>query len=219
MTKSAPRVVIIDYEAGNLFSVRHACQSVGLDPLITSDPAALAHADAAILPGVGAFGEAMSHLQRLQLGDAIGRFITSGRPFLGVCLGLQLLFAESEEFGPHPGLGIVPGRVIRFAGTSPGGDRVRVPQIGWNQIHSPAGRPTAWQGSPLAGLAEGEFVYFVHSFFVVPERAEDVLCVSRYGDQEYCAGIRRGNLFAVQFHPEKSAHEGLRIYRQWAEEI
>jgi glutamine amidotransferase len=232
-----PRVAIIDYEAGNLFSVQHACAQVGLDPVITSDPATVAGCAAAILPGVGAFGAAMSNLQRLGLAPAITDFIASGRPFLGVCLGLQLLFSESEEFGPHPGLGVVPGRVVRFAGQDASGARVLVPQIGWNQIWEPGAvdisgaAPTSlsasvsaptvasWEGTALAGIPAGEYVYFVHSFYVVPDDLADVLCVAAYGGQEYCAGIRRGNLLALQFHPEKSAHQGLRIYRQWAESI
>ena len=212
-----PKVAIIDYEAGNLFSVRHACAEVGLDPIITSDPAVLAGCQAAILPGVGAFGAAMGNLQRLGLGPAIAAFIASGRPFLGICLGLQLLFSESEEFGPHTGLGLVPGKVVRFAGRDAAGALVRVPQIDWNQIWEPAAQ--GWQQTPLSGVAPGEYFYFVHSFFVVPERPEDVLCLAEYAGRSYCAGIRRGNLLALQFHPEKSAHQGLRIYRQWAESI
>jgi glutamine amidotransferase len=213
------RVAIIDYEAGNLFSVRHACASVGLEPVITADPAVIAQSPAAILPGVGAFGEAMVHLRQRGLDVAIRDFVQSGRPFLGICLGLQLLFSESEEFGPHPGLGLIPGKVVRFAAHAPDGTPVRVPQIGWNQITPPQGRSDAWEGTPLGGLRAGEYLYFVHSYHVIPARPEDVLCVARYGGQEFCAGVRRGNLLAVQFHPEKSAHEGLRIYRDWADGI
>jgi imidazole glycerol-phosphate synthase subunit HisH len=214
-----PRVAIIDYEAGNLFSVQHACVSVGLDAVITPDPAALATADAAILPGVGAFGEAMGHLGRLGLVGAIQDFVASGRPFLGVCLGLQLLFTESEEFGLHPGLGLVPGRVVRFPARDPGGALVRVPQIGWNQIHPPGDAVAAWTGTPLEGTLPGEHFYFVHSYFVVPADTADVIATARYGGAAFCAGVRRGNLFAVQFHPEKSAHAGLRLYQRWAENI
>jgi glutamine amidotransferase len=213
------RVAIIDYQAGNLFSVQHACASVGLDPIITSDPAVIAACPAALLPGVGAFGEAMGQLNRRGLVPVIADFVRSGRPFLGICLGLQLLFTESEEFGPHAGLGLIPGKVVRFASAASDGTRVRVPQIGWNQVKRPQGRSEAWEGTPLAGLHDGEYLYFVHSYYVIPQQAEDVLCVAQYGGQTYCAGIRRGNLLALQFHPEKSAHEGLRIYRHWADGI
>jgi glutamine amidotransferase len=221
------RVAIIDYEAGNLFSVQHACAQVGLDPVITADPAVLAGCAAAILPGVGAFGAAMANLGRLGLDQGIADFIATGRPFLGVCLGLQLLFSESEEFGRHAGLGIVPGQVVRFAAHDAAGARVLVPQIGWNQVFEPpvgvaasGHTPTpAWAGTPLAGITPGEYFYFVHSYFVAPVDPADVFCGAQYGGQDYCAGIRRGNLLALQFHPEKSAHPGLRIYRQWAEAI
>jgi glutamine amidotransferase len=213
------RVAIIDYEAGNLFSVENACTAVGLEPVITADPAVIATCPAAILPGVGAFGEAMGHLRARGLVPAIADFVASGRPFLGICLGLQLLFRESEEFGVHAGLDLVPGRVVRFPAHTPAGARVRVPQIGWNRIEAPPGRTNAWEGTPLAGLRAGEYLYFVHSYYVIPARAEDVLCVAHYAGQSYCAGIRRGNLLGLQFHPEKSAHEGLRIYRDWADGI
>ena len=215
----APRVAIIDYEAGNLFSVQHACATVGLDPVITSDPAVIAASAAAILPGVGAFGEAMSHLTRLGLATPIADFVASGRPFLGICLGLQLLFSESEEFGRHAGLGLVPGKVVRFAATDPAGAPVRVPHIGWNQIVPATTHRQGWADTPLRGITEGEYLYFVHSYYVVPSHAEDVLCVARYGGREFCAGIQRGNLLALQFHPEKSAHQGLRIYRDWPDGI
>jgi glutamine amidotransferase len=222
------RVAIIDYEAGNLFSVQHACAQVGLDPVITADPAVLSGCAGAILPGVGAFGAAMANLGRLGLDQAIADFIASGRPFLGVCLGLQLHFTESEEFGRHAGLGVIPGKVVRFASQDARGARVLVPQIGWNQVFESLGLPAAasghtptrtWAGTPLAGIAPGEYFYFVHSFYVAPDDPNDVFCVAEYGGQVYCAGIRRGNLLALQFHPEKSAHQGLRIYRQWAEAI
>jgi glutamine amidotransferase len=218
---ASARVAIIDYDAGNLFSVRHACAQVGLDPIVTSDPAALAGCAAAILPGVGAFGAAMGNLARLGLDRAIPDFIATGRPFLGICLGLQLLFSRSDEFGSHAGLGIIPGQVVRFPNTDTAGARLLVPQIGWNQLRPPEGQTSgeAWSDTPLAGTATGTYFYFVHSFCVVPDRAADALCTAEYGGHAYCAGIRRGNLLALQFHPEKSAHAGLRIYRQWAESI
>lgn len=213
------RVAIIDYQMGNLFSVEHACAAVGLEPIITSDPGAILSASAAILPGVGAFGEAMENIRRLDLTDPIRDVIASGRPFLGVCLGLQILFSESEEFGSHKGLGIIPGLVRRFSNLGRGGESVKVPQIGWNRIAPPAGASSAWDGGPLAGIPSGAYMYFVHSYFVTPDRSEDAQSVTTYGGMEYCSSIRRQNLFATQFHPEKSAHQGLSIYRKWAEAI
>jgi glutamine amidotransferase len=212
-----PRVAIIDYQMGNLFSVEHACSAVGVEPVITSDPDVIRASRAAILPGVGAFGEAMANISRLGLANPILEFIGSGKPFLGICLGLQLLFSESEEFGSHRGLDIIQGTVKRFPNSGPNGEPVKVPQIGWNQVDPGAGG--GWDGTPMQGIAHGEFMYFVHSFYVAPARRSDVLSVSRYAGLEYCSSIRRGNVFACQFHPEKSAHEGLRIYRNWAQEI
>jgi glutamine amidotransferase len=219
MAESRAKVAVIDYRMGNLFSVEHACAAVGLEPVITSDPGVILSAAGAILPGVGAFGEAMENIGRLGLAEPIRGFIASGRPFMGICLGLQLLFTESDEFGTCKGLGLIPGRVERFPNPGPAGGPVRVPQIGWNRIRSPEGMSGSWEASPLRGIGQGEYMYFVHSFYVKPERASDVLAVTRYGGLEYCSGIRRDNLFAAQFHPEKSAHEGLRIYRNWADDV
>lgn len=214
-----PKVAIVDYQMGNLFSVEHACAAVGLDARITTDPSEILAADAAILPGVGAFGAAMDNLRQLGLVEPLLDFIGTGRPFLGICLGLQLLFTESEEFGTHKGLGFIPGRVVRFPAKDPQDVPLRVPQIGWNKIAPPAARPGAWKGTALAGIAPGEYMYFVHSFYVAPEEPDAVLTVTRYEGLEYCSGIRKHNVLATQFHPEKSAEEGLRIYRSWAASI
>jgi glutamine amidotransferase len=215
----AKRVAIIDYRMGNLFSVEHACAAVGIQPVITSDTDAILACDGAILPGVGAFGEAMENMRRLGLDGAVKRFLDTGRPFMGVCLGLQLLFEESEEFGSHRGLGLIRGSVRRFPGHSSSGETIRVPQIGWNQIRPAHGRAGDWDPSPLRGIAEGEYMYFVHSYYVAPAESADALSMTRYEGLEYCSSVRRENLFASQFHPEKSAREGLRVYRNWADTI
>ena len=201
-------VAIIDYQLSNLFSVKHACCHVGLDAEITSDPKVIKQASGAILPGVGAFGDAMSSLEKLNLTSAIKDFIASGKPFMGICLGLQLLFTKSEEFGIHNGLDIIKGNVVKFK------NGIKVPQIGWNTIHSPSGQDL-WERSPLRGIAEGEYMYFVHSFYVAPEDPDMVLTKTEYEEISYCSGIHRDNVFAVQFHPEKSGEEGIKIYRNW----
>lgn len=206
-----PKVAIVDYQLANMFSVDLACTHVGLDPEITSDPAVIAAADAVILPGVGAFGEAMQNLISLGLVDPIGEFIASGRPFLGICLGMQLLFSESEEFGQSRGLGVIPGRVVRFPESSPAGGKLRVPQIGWNRIRRPALR--SWEETPLSETADGEYMYFLHSYYVIPEKTGVQLCVTEYEGIEYCSGVASGNVFGLQFHPEKSATKGMDIYR------
>jgi glutamine amidotransferase len=143
---------------------------------------------------------------------------------MGICLGMQVMFEQSEEFGASSGLGLVKGKVVRFSNQGPQGP-VRVPQIGWNRIFPPdgdgqiAGPATAWEATPLRGIDVGEFMYFVHSYYAMPSDAADALAVADYEGTRYCAAIRRGNIFAAQFHPEKSATHGLHIYRNWAQEI
>jgi glutamine amidotransferase len=214
-----PKIAIIDYQMGNLFSVENACAAVGLDARITSDSRQILAADAAILPGVGAFGAAMENLRKLDLAAPVKDYIASDRPFLGICLGLQLLFSESDEFGSSKGLDVIPGTVVRFPAVGPLGAPLRVPQIGWNRILPPESNSDAWRGSILDGITPGEFMYFVHSFYVAPENKDLTLSTTRYEGLEYCSSIRKGNLVATQFHPEKSASEGLKIYTRWASSI
>lgn len=208
-------VVIIDYEAGNLFSVQHACKAVGLDRHITNKPSEVISADAIILPGVGAFGDAMSNLRMLDLIQPLRDFAASGKPFMGICLGMQLLFSESEEFGNVKGLNIVEGSTIKFQEISENGERMKVPQIGWNRIFSPSDKEN-WNGTPLECIADGEFMYFIHSFYVCPSNKDQILALTNYEGVEYCSAVRKNNIFATQFHPEKSAVEGINIYRNWA---
>lgn len=211
------QVAIVDYEAGNLFSVERACKSVGLSPLITSDPKDMLSSDALILPGVGAFGDAMNNLERLKLIQPIIEFIKSGKHFMGICLGMQLLFSESQEFGCHKGLGIIKGCVKRF---SLGGEdnigQAKVPQIGWNHIfRPPSASESYWDTSPLKAVQNGEFMYFVHSFYVIPNSKENLLAVTNYSGIEYASGVMQNNVWGFQFHPEKSGTEGLKIYENF----
>ena len=217
MVKNNIKIAIIDYEAGNLYSVQHACNFVGAESKITSDVREIMAADGVILPGVGAFGEAMDNLRKKGLIDPIRDFVKSGKPFMGVCLGLQLLFTQSEEFGLHQGLNLIEGEVKRFPNKNPKGKAVRVPQIGWNQIKSQD--KNRWKKSPFKNLADNEFMYFVHSFFVTPKDKKDILSTSNYEGIEYCSSILRDNLFATQFHPEKSAQEGIKIYKNWTDQV
>lgn len=216
MSEPRARVAIIDYELANMFSVDRACSHVGLEPVVTSDPRVIESADAAILPGVGAFGEAMHNLHRLDLVEPIRAFIDSGKPFLGICLGMQLLFTGSEEFGETKGLGIIAGRVVRFPGEI-GGRKIRVPHIGWNRVVRPSGR--SWEETALSETASGEYMYFLHSFYVVPDTPGEALCVTNYEGIEYCSGVARENVSGLQFHPEKSAERGIDIYRSFASQI
>ena len=209
------KIVIIDYQLGNLFSVHQACLNFGLDAVLSSEKSVISQADALILPGVGAFGDAMNSLLRLDLVKPLQDSIASGKPFLGVCLGMQLLFSESEEFGSHKGLNIIRGTVKKFPVMDLDGVKLRVPQISWNRIRE----KRSWSRTPLKGISDGEYMYFVHSYYVCPEDSAEILAETTYGGLSYCSSLYKNNIFATQFHPEKSAREGLKIYKNWIETI
>jgi glutamine amidotransferase len=218
------RVAILDLGMGNLFSVRQACTAVGLKATITADKAAVRAADAVILPGVGAFGDAMATLRRLDLTSLLKDIAASGAPLVGICLGMQLFMSESEEFGRHQGLGFFTGPVVRFEKPRGPAGELKVPQVGWNRIFRPqqnsaAPAPAPDSMWPLAGIAPGEFMYFVHSYYARPSDADAILTLTRYGDVEFCSSVLRRNLFACQFHPERSGPAGLAIYRNIARHI
>lgn len=205
-----PPVTIIDYQLGNLFSVRKACETLGCTTTISSDPRDLQDAEAVILPGVGAFGHAMENLHKLDLVQPLLDHVAAGKPLFGICLGLQLLFEESEEFGSPKGLGILPGNVKKLPVTdSP------IPQIGWNRIEPARTRPDGWRGTPLADVPASSWMYFVHSFYVDNTDPEDVLCRTSYSGFDYTSAAFKGSVFATQFHPEKSSDAGIAIYRNW----
>ena len=210
------KAVIIDYEICNMFSVKHACENVGFTASISSSPEEINDADVVILPGVGAFGDAMDSLRRLKLIEPIKDVIASGKPFIGICLGLQLLMDESEEFGTHQGLGIIPGVVKKFRNVY---DRqtqkpLKVPHMGWNRINAPEKQVGhVWTGTPLNRVVPGEFFYFVHSYFVEPENKDYILATTEYGNQVFCSAIHCKNIYAFQFHPERSGFMGIRMYQ------
>ena len=212
MADLIPRVAIVDYGVGNLFSVEQACAFVGLTSVITNSRKDILDADAVILPGVGAYGDAMATLHRLDLVGVLRDIAASATPLVGICLGLQLLMTESCEFGNHQGLGIIEGSVVPFDAPRENDRILKVPHIGWNRIFQPAqGLP--WQGTLLDGIIEGEYMYFVHSFIVQPQESSIVLSTSRYGQIEFCSSIQHRNVFACQFHPERSGLNGLQIYK------
>jgi glutamine amidotransferase len=199
-------IAIIDYGMGNLRSVQKALEHVGHAATITNDAAVLADADRLILPGVGAFRDAIAALRERRLIEPIRAAIEGGKPFLGVCLGLQLLFDTSYEDGVYEGLGIVPGNVVRFDLPA----EYKVPHMGWNQID-------VRQRAPIfAGIEAGDYFYFVHSYYVAP-RDEALVALETNYARPFCSGIWRDNLFAVQFHPEKSQRAGLRLLKNFAE--
>jgi glutamine amidotransferase len=190
-------IAIIDYGMGNLHSVSKAVERLGYEALVTSDENEIMTADGAILPGVGAFGDAMEHLRESRLDAVAVRYAQSGKPLLGICLGMQLLFTSSEEHGSYEGLNLLPGKVVRFQGS------YKIPHMGWNRLQFQ-------QKSPLfAGIEEGH-VYFVHSFHALPEQASDLLAVTDYY-QQVTAIVGRGNVYGMQFHPEKSGSIGMQL--------
>jgi len=203
-----PHIAIIDYRMGNLRSVQKAIEYVGGTADMVGTPDGIIEADKLILPGVGAFGDGMQFLNELGLSDPIRAFAQSGKPMLGICLGMQLLFDGSQEDAPSrdepiPGLGLLPGEIVQFANDR-GGQRLKVPQMGWNALRWDRPDPL------LAGLEQGSAVYFVHSYCADP--ADNAMTSARadYGG-DFCASIHKDNLFATQFHPEKSQRVGMKI--------
>jgi glutamine amidotransferase len=184
-----------------------------MHPLITNEISVILESDAVILPGVGAFGDAMESLKKLDIIETLRSCALAGKPFMGICLGMQLMMSESYEFGHHQGLGIFPGKVIRFENPIEGDTGLKVPHVGWNKIYSGSSTMACWSNSLLNGLRDGAFMYFVHSFYVVPEDNALCLATTEYGGIRYCSAIGRGNIFACQFHPERSGREGLKIYQ------
>ncbi|MFO7918325.1 MAG: imidazole glycerol phosphate synthase subunit HisH [Anaerolineae bacterium] len=207
-------LTIVDYEMGNLRNVYMAFRRLGIESHITSDPREVRRAEALVLPGVGAFGDAIDNIRRMGLEEPITQAIVEDRPFLGICVGLQLLFEVSEEMGEHRGLGVLPGRVRRFP------RELTVPHMGWNQIHQERDVPL-WRGLP-----DGSYAYFVHSYYVDPEEEALIAARTDYGEDEageyvrppivYTSAVARNNLYAIQFHPEKSQSVGERILRNFA---
>lgn len=199
-------ITIVDYQMGNLRSVQKAIEKSGNEARISSDPMEIASASRLILPGVGAFGDAITEINRRDLAAPIKDFVASGKPFFGICLGLQMLFQRGFEHGEYEGLGILEGDVVKFEIA----DHLKVPHMGWNTVEKKADAPI------LAELENGTHFYFVHSYFVRPTDPTVVALECDYGGK-FCAMVRRGNLFATQFHPEKSQAQGLKLLKTFAE--
>lgn len=201
-------IAIIDYGMGNLRSVQKAFETVGASAKITNNPAEILSASATVLPGVGAFGDCMNNLRNLNLVDVVHKAIQSGKPFLGICLGLQLLFDQSEEFGPVQGLGVLRGKVVRFS--APGEPSLKIPHMGWNSVkvlkHTPF----------FEAIPDDSYFYFVHSYYVLPDDPTVVSTTTSYG-VDFVSGIQRDNIYAFQFHPEKSQSRGLALLRKFSQ--
>ena len=212
MDNNLKKVIIIDYQLGNLFSVKQACDTVGINAEISSNKEDIINADALILPGVGAFIEAMNNLKKLELVDAIKGKVNNGTPIFGICLGQQLLFTESEEFGAGKGLDLISGIIKLFPETIEE-RKVKVPHISWNTIFK---LNQDWDKTALKNLNNNDFMYFIHSYYVKPKDDDCILTLTNYDGIEFCSAILRNNIFATQFHPEKSADKGISIYKNWA---
>lgn len=204
-------MILIDYGIGNIRSLEKAFQAVGVEPVRSDDPAAIRDAERLVLPGVGAFGACADEIRRRGLVEPILDAVASGTPLLGVCVGMQLLFDVSEELGEHAGLGLLPGRVVRFTPQAVGSERpLKVPHMGWNTVEA------ARAHALLDGIADGAHFYFVHSFHAAPEDEGDVLGATTYGVR-FPAIVQRDHVMGVQFHPEKSQDAGLRLLRNFAD--
>ena len=205
-------IAIIDYGMGNLRSVQKGFEKIGAEAIVTADPQVVLQADKVVLPGVGAFRDCMRNLEQAGFVEPILRVIAEGRPFLGICVGMQLLFTDSVEFGLYQGLNVIPGHVLRFPDDMRVADEaLKVPQMGWNQLCFKR-RPPAFEG-----IADGSNVYFVHSYYVQPDNDDVIATTTDYGI-EFCSSVWKDNIVATQFHPEKSQDVGLRILKNFAEQ-
>lgn len=204
-------ITIIDYGASNIRSAQKAFEYIGAEVILTEEPEVVRRARKLVLPGVGAFGSGMAGLRRHNLPEAIHEAVGRGAPFLGICVGMQLLFDESNEMGAHQGLGLIPGKVARFPERLSGGN-LKVPHMGWNQLEP------AWEHPLLAGVKAGDYTYFVHSYYCEPAAATAVLAWTDYGFP-FASVVARENIYGLQFHPEKSQAVGLQILRNFVEQV
>ncbi len=210
-----PKITIVDYGMCNLLNVARAFEHCGAQVDITEDPVVAANAERLVVPGVGAFRDSMNEVNARGFADAIRAFALTERPLFGICVGMQILFDASEEFGEHAGLGILTGRVTAVPAVSATGAKQRVPHIGWNNLVEPDGG-RSWAGTLLAPVAStNPAVYFVHSFAPSPAQVSDRLADCFYGGHRICAAVQRGNVMATQFHPERSGEIGLGLIKQF----
>ncbi|MBI4219750.1 MAG: imidazole glycerol phosphate synthase subunit HisH [Chloroflexi bacterium] len=207
-----PRITVIDHRSANIHSVAKALARFGVEPIVSSDPADLERAEGAVLPGVGAIDAAMRNMNELGISKPLQDYVASGRPLLGVCLGMQLLFPRSDE-GDLPGLGLVDGDVVRFTQDmrAPDGTLLKVPHMGWNSVTF---TPDALRHPVFKGIPQGAYFYFVHSYYCRPGDPSQVAATTSYGS-EICGAIIKRNIVATQFHPEKSGPTGLKIYENF----
>ena len=209
-----PKITIIDYGVGNLQSLKKAFNFCGIEADVSEDAETILKSDAVILPGVGSYEAGMRGLKVRGLVGAVKNFAYKNKPMLGICLGAQLMLSEGYEFGIFNGLDIMPGNVERFSGLT---DNEKIPQIGWNGVY--ASTVGSWQNSVLADLPENFNAYFVHSYILAPDSSENILGLTSYGGHEFCSIMKKGNIYASQFHPEKSGEVGLKIIKNFIDSI
>lgn len=210
------KVVVIDYGMGNLLSVQRGLEHCGGDVKLSADPGVILSSPRVVLPGVGAFADGMAGLRQAGLDDVVREVASRGTPLLGICLGMQILLDESEEFGRTSGLGLIHGKVVAIPVVTTDGQPQKIPHIGWSALEFATGR-NDWNGTLLHGVKPGEATYFVHSFMVNPADPSNRVADCLYGGQKVAAAIQRDNVFGCQFHPEKSGEVGLRILSRFLE--
>lgn len=205
------KVAILDYGIGNVKSISNAFKEINAKTILTFDPSMILNADAVVLPGVGAFEQGMNNLKSKDLDLIVNEFLLTGRPFLGICLGMQMLLEESDEFGTNKGLGLIEGKVRRLKLHE--GSTDKLPHVSWNEISKP--QHTSWSNSLLNNIQNESDVYFVHSYVAIPDNHNAILATSNYGGVEFCSAVKSDNIMGVQFHPEKSGVTGLNILRNF----
>jgi len=209
-------VILVDYGVGNLLSVARALEACGANVVLTDNRSKIAAADRIVLPGVGAIGDCLNELRRRDLIEPVLEFAHSGRPMLGICVGMQVLLEVGEEFGEHTAFGLIKGRVKAIPATTSQGERHKIPHIGWTSIAPPQSRES-WKGTVLEKIEPGSTCYFVHSYTAVCDDPDNLLAVSDYNGRQVTAAVQTGRVFGVQFHPEKSGKTGLQIISTFLE--
>ena len=212
------KLVIIDYGLSNLLSVKRAFEYCGANPVISSEARDIESADAIVLPGVGAFGDGMKKLEDQGFDSAIKNACTRGIPLLGICLGMQMLFDESSEFGLHKGLGLIEGTVTSIPDTDILGNMQRVPHVGWNHLYY-ADESRRFDRTILQNICVGEECYFVHGYEAVPKEKSNIIAITHYGGRNICAAVKKNNIYGTQFHPEKSGEVGMKIIRSFLDSV
>jgi len=204
------RIAVIDYDVGNVRSILSAFDNQGVHALLTNDKKKILESDGVILPGVGAFKHGMDNLNKYGLVGTIKEYIETGKPFMGICLGMQMLFEESEEFGNTMGLGLISGKVIKLPTKDI--DNEKLPHVSWNELNS---KSTQWADTILEGIEEGSDMYFVHSFVAQPKDSNNILSTTEYSNYNFCSSVKKNNIYGCQFHPEKSGKTGLKIIKNF----